>query len=167
MKEVLVIGRAEKAKFPQISDKRIPVKIDTGAKSSSIWASTINETKEGLEVIFFGPNSEFYDGKVHLFKKSEYDITQITNSFGHEEFRYRIKLKVKVNNRLIRGTFTLSNRSAMIYPVLIGRRLLLGKFIVDVSSGRPLLKKEKEKREKLKKLIEEKKGCINENSNLI
>lgn len=167
MKKLLVIGRAEKADIPQITDKKIPVKIDTGAKTSSIWAHKVKDTDAGLEVIFFGPKSNLYDGKVHLFDKGTYDITQITNSFGDVEFRYRLKLKIRLGRKLINGTFTLSDRGNMIYPVLIGRRLLLNKFIVDISKGNPDKGKECKKKRLFKEAVIKKKGQMNENSDSI
>jgi len=149
MKELTLIGRAEKAELPQLSLKRVPVKIDTGADASSIWASATLIAGDKLEVIFFGPGSPFYDGTVHTFRKSAYTITRVSSSFGHREVRYKLKLKIKVNGRVINGSFTLADRSKKLYPILLGRSLLKNKFIVDVSKGKPLIKEEKARRQQL------------------
>lgn len=156
MKELTLIGRAEKVDFPELAFKRIPAKVDTGADASSIWAHTVNvdDANDGkLEVIFFGPESPYYDGRVHKFPKSAYTITRVSSSFGHREIRYKLKLKIKVKGRIINGSFTLSDRSAKLYPILLGRSLLKHKFIVDVSKGKPLIAEEKNRRAKLKEEI--------------
>ncbi len=144
-----IIGRAEKADFPQLGVKKVPVKIDTGADASSIWASATELENSKLHVVFFGIGNEFYNGDRHIFEKGEYTITRVANSFGHREIRFKVKLGIKIRQRLIRGSFTLSDRSNKLYPVLIGRSLLKNKFIVDVSKGSPLKEEEKLRHETL------------------
>lgn len=147
-----IIGRAEKAELLDLGVKNVPVKIDTGADASSIWAHA-TEVKEGkLHAVFFGPDSEFYDNAEHVFKATEYSMTRVANSFGQREIRYKVKLKIKIKGRTINGTFTLADRSTKLYPILIGRSLLKNKFLVDVSKGRPL---REEERQRAKKLQEE------------
>lgn len=146
----IVIGRAEKARFPDITTSRVPVKIDTGADACSIWA-TAKEVENGhLHVVFFGEGSEWYTGEEHVFAKRDYTMTRVANSFGHREVRYKVKLKITIKGRTIRGSFTLSNRSNKLYPVLIGRSLLRNKFLVDVAKGSPLRDAERARAERLK-----------------
>lgn len=147
-----IIGRAEKADLATIGAMQVPVKIDTGADACSIWAHMTNVRDGNLYVIFFGKDSKFYTGEEYVFTKDEYSLTRVANSFGHREIRYKVKLRIKIKNRTINGSFTLSDRSKKLYPVLIGRSLLLNKFLVDVSRGEPL--KEAEER-RAKRLQEE------------
>jgi hypothetical protein len=49
------------------------------------------------------------------------------------EERYIIKTLIAIGRKKIKTTISLSDRENMRYPVLIGRRLLKGKFIVDVN----------------------------------
>ena len=153
-----IIGRAERADLLDLNLKKVPVKIDTGADASSIWAHVAEEEGDNLKVVFFGEGSEFYSGEVHLFSRDEFTITRVANSFGHREIRYKVKLRIKLKGRIINGTFTLSDRSQKLYPILIGRALLTKKFIVDVSKGSPLRTAEKERAHKLQQTIEVLKG---------
>lgn len=146
MKDLGLIGRAEKVYLPDVLGVKIPAKIDTGADASSVWAYKITPKDGNLHVVFFGPNSQYYTGNVHIFLPGNYRMTRISNSFGHRELRYKVKLRIKLKNRLINGTFTLSNRSTKLYPILIGRSLIKNKFLVDVSKGSPLLKEERQRR---------------------
>jgi ribosomal protein S6--L-glutamate ligase len=78
----------------------------------------------------------FIQVKNLFFHQVIYKTTCVTNSFGHREKRYKVKLRINLNGKLIRGTFTLSsNRGIHRYKVLIGRKLLKGKFLVDVRQG--------------------------------
>ncbi|MGB4800083.1 MAG: RimK family alpha-L-glutamate ligase [Candidatus Saccharimonadales bacterium] len=149
------IGRAEKVDLLDFHMSDIPAKVDTGADSSSIWASSIEEKVDGLYFVLFGPGHLAYTGKVQRFTKPDYSMTRVANSFGHKELRYKVKLRLGIKGRVIRATFTLSDRSEKTYPILLGRRLLHGKFIVDVTSGEPLREIEQEKRANLERELEE------------
>ncbi len=146
-KPLTIIGRAEKISLPDFGQINIPAKIDTGADSSSIWASNITEDMSGLEFTLFAPNSEFYSGESIRVDKKDYTITRVENSFGQRENRYKIKLKIGVKGRVVRASFTLADRAEKTYPVLLGRRLLKGKFLVDVHEGEPLVEAEAAKTE--------------------
>jgi hypothetical protein len=154
MNDLMVIGRAEKVRLPDICDIKVHAKIDTGADKNSIWVSSVEEKDGKLGVVFFGPQSSYYDGRRHTFKKGEYGITRVSSSFGHKELRYTVKIKIKVKNKLVNGTFTLSDRSSKLYPVLIGRSLLHKKFVVDVSRGAALKSQEQARKLELKTYIE-------------
>lgn len=157
-RELTIIGRAEKATFPRIGAAKVPVKIDTGADACSIWASAQEQDNGHLHVVFFGPGSQWHTGKEYVFEKQEYTTTRVANSFGHRELRYKVKLSIKVKGRLINGSFSLSDRSNKLYPVLLGRSLLKNKFIVDVSKGSPLREQEKERAERLSRELSGMKG---------
>lgn len=153
-KNMDTIGRAERISFPELGIGNVPAKIDTGADLSSVWATAVKEKDGVLSFKLFGPKSRLYTGKVIRVNAPDYLLTRIASSFGHKEMRYVVKLQVKLGDRTIKGSFSLSDRSRKTYPVLIGRKLLNGKFLVDVSRGNPLLSVEKQKKERLKKEIE-------------
>ena len=128
---IAVIGPKELVAFPRLNLYDIPSKVDTGADSSAIWVSDISVSKKGLTFVLFGPESHLYTGdKITV---ETYETTMVKNSSGVKENRYKIRLVVLVSGRKIRAWFTLSDRSTMKYPVLLGRKLLNNKFVVDVS----------------------------------
>ncbi len=143
--DMKIIGRAENIDLLDFGTKNIPAKIDTGADTSSIWASDIHEENNTLYFTLFGKRSTHYTGVQQKFSKADFSLTRIENSFGERELRYKVKLRVKVKGRLIRATFTLADRSKKTYPILIGRKLLSNKFVVDVNKGKPLKDIEDEK----------------------
>ncbi|MBR2803043.1 ATP-dependent zinc protease [Candidatus Saccharibacteria bacterium] len=128
--EKSIIGSNEYVEIAGI--QKIPAKIDTGADTSSIWASNIDMKEDGTLVFsLFGPQSTLYSGKILTTR--EYFIKVVRSSHGDEQIRYRIKLPIVLGGMTFETTFTLSNRERNIFPVLIGRHTLEGRFLVDVS----------------------------------
>jgi hypothetical protein len=110
----------------------VPAKVDTGADSSSVWATNIYvDPDHTLHYTLFGKVSAFYTGQEISTK--DFKATMVTNSTGHKQIRYRVRLSMKLEGRRIRVMVTLADRSRNTFPILIGRRTLHGKFIVDVS----------------------------------
>lgn len=129
-----IIGPDENVVIEQISEFEIPARVDTGARTSAIWASEISEKNGKLDVVFLGPGSPLFDGKVVTF--TQYDTMTVRPSTGEDQERYVIKIPVKLAGRKINAKFTLADRSTQSYPILIGRNVLRGKFIVDVKKKR-------------------------------
>jgi hypothetical protein len=139
-----VIGRAEPIEFVLGTDSYsgVPAKIDTGAYSSSVWVSNVQEQDGGLSFVLFDKGFPAYTGKTIHVKK--YQTVNIENSFGQSETRFGVNLTVRFCGKKFKTFFTLSDRSRKIYPVLIGRKLLKGRFIVDTALGHPIADEETE-----------------------
>lgn len=152
MKEKTLIGRVEKVVFPALGGSILHARVDTGAKTSSIWATDIIETDHGLRVRFTSPDRDIYQYE-HLFR--HYEKVAVSSSMGEVQMRYKVKLPVVIRGRRINTTFTLADRSTQVYPVLLGRSTLLNKFIVDVSLGSPLVEEEKIRSAQIQSVIGE------------
>ncbi|HEX5797200.1 MAG TPA: RimK/LysX family protein [Candidatus Saccharimonadales bacterium] len=139
-----IIGDKEKVIFPTLGSFEITAKVDTGADVSSIWCSYVKRFNDRLECVFFGPGNRCYTGRKVVFKKGEYKISRVHNSFGHNQRRYKVKIPVIINGRRILASFTLADRSKKTYYVLIGKRLLAKKFLVDVTGGKLLSEQTKQ-----------------------
>lgn len=131
-----ILGRVEKVDFPDDDIYDVHAKVDTGAYRSSVWATNIYEKDDRLYFTLLGSESEYYVGKEHAVKS--YEIVDVENSFAASQKRYSIFLRVKIGSRVVRTNFTLSDRSKKTYPVLLGRKLLKGRYLVDVSQGEPI-----------------------------
>ncbi len=114
--------------------KNVPAKIDTGADTSSVWASDINMKKDGtLEFSLFGPKSPYYTGE--KLQATDYRAKVVRSSHGDTQVRYRVKLPVVIGDKSFETTFTLANRSRNRFPILIGRHTLEGIFLVNVAKS--------------------------------
>lgn len=125
------VGTVELIDLPDQRLQGVPAKIDTGADSSSIWASRIREKDGRLSFVLFDKASPLYNGQ--LIVVDDYKVVSVRNSFGQAEYRYKVKMNVVLTGRTIKAAFTLANRSGNRYSVLIGRKTLHGKFVVDVT----------------------------------
>ncbi|MGZ3884416.1 MAG: ATP-dependent zinc protease family protein [Bacteroidia bacterium] len=130
------IGRREFVDFPELGLFAVEAKIDTGAYTSAIHCKDIDlKILDGKEILCFkllDASHPEHSETIHRFP--EFSRKKIKNSFGEMEERYIIKTLVRLGKKNIRTTLSLSDRENMRYPVLIGRRLLKGKFIVDVNT---------------------------------
>lgn len=139
--KLTIIGREAEVSFPLLGVKGVRAKTDTGADLSSIWCGEVKRIKNRLECVFFAPGSPHYTGEKIIFSKPEFKRSKIFNSFGVGENRYKVKMPIVINGRRIRTTFTLADRSKKEYSVLLGRKLLAKKFLVDVASGLSIKKR--------------------------
>lgn len=131
----IIIGRRDKADFPELSLKNISLKVDTGAYTSSIHCHHIREVNiDGemhVEFELLDPkHAKFKDRK---FKTKRYKKKTIKNSFGITEERFLIETLIVIFGTEFPIEFSLSERSDMKYPILIGRKMLNKRFIVDTS----------------------------------
>jgi hypothetical protein len=134
-KELQVIGRREKVDFPELGLYNIEAKIDTGAFTTAIHCHDIRIDESGsVPLLFFkllDPSHPDYNEKENCF--SQFQVRNIKNSFGDYESRFIIQTVIKIGKRKIKTTISLADRGNMRYPVLIGRKFLGKKFLVDVS----------------------------------
>lgn len=134
--EKTVIGRKEVIDLPELHLNGIVAKIDTGAYTSAIHCRKISvyEDEHGnlmVEFQLLDPGHPQFRNKrlsfpVHKFKG-------IKSSNGQIQQRYIIKTTANIAGRSFKIEFSLADRSRMENPVLIGRKALKNRFIVDVS----------------------------------
>lgn len=128
----LIIGRREIADLPLFGLANEIVKIDSGAYTSSIDVETIRLENNCLFVLFKNGREEI--------KFEQFKVKRIKSSNGFTQERYIIKGTIKLGGIVYHTPFSLSDRSGMRYPILLGRKLLNKYFIIDTSKSN-LLKK--------------------------
>ena len=130
-----IIGRTDCVDFPSLKIKNIRVKIDTGAYTSSIHCHDIKVVKRNdkkvLRFYLLDPTHPEYEGKA--LYSANFKQKNVRSSNGQNEKRYIIPAQIKIQNQVYQIDLSLTDRGSMKYPVLIGRKFLTGKFIVDVS----------------------------------
>ncbi len=115
-------------------------KVDTGADGTSLWASGLRiGDNDRLFFRYFDPTSPLYDGVEQY--RDEYRVVKVTSSTGDSQIRFQIKQKIHIRKKNITVWCSLTDRSKRSYPMLIGKRTLKGKFVVDVSLHDAVLQK--------------------------
>lgn len=136
-KNKIVLGRLEYVDFPEWGMEGIEAKIDTGAYSSSLHCHHIEKINKNDESYvrfrLLDPSHEIYDDR--LFELPLFRIKSVKSSNGVTEDRFFIKAKINIAGCTLSIELSLTDRSEMKYPVLIGRKLLKGKFMVDPSKS--------------------------------
>ncbi len=128
--EKTIIGRNAVVHFEK-EVHNVPAKVDTGADSSAVWATDIFvDENHLLHYKLFGEGSPYYSGVEHV--ASKYSVALTKSSSGDMMLKYRTRIPVELGGRKMLVNFGLSDRSTHNYPILIGRKTLHGKFLVDV-----------------------------------
>ena len=131
----ITIGRNDKADFPKLFLEEIDVKIDSGAFTSSIHCSNINEFKINNENLIkftlLDPDHSFYNHKE--FSSTNYTSKIVKSSNGVSEKRFMIQTEIMIFNTIFPIYLTLSERKDMKFPVLLGRKFLNKKFVIDTA----------------------------------
>ena len=132
-----VIGRREFVDLPLLHIHNTEAKIDTGAFSSAIHCEDMKVINEnGISYLTFTLPAEYYSGnKTQRHKTAVFSQKKIKNSFGEAEERYVIRTQIHIGHKTIMADFSLSDRKSMRYPILIGRKAIKGKFIIDVKQA--------------------------------
>lgn len=136
LKDKVLIGRVEWIELPDVKT-RFKARIDTGAKTTSLHAINIREEEQRgeLHVRFQTLDAE---GKTVEFVRKVDTTQRVANPSGIVSKRYVIKERVKIGNIEREILVNLNDRTKMEYKVLVGRNLLLGRFIVDVARSHVL-----------------------------
>lgn len=77
------------------------------------------------------PEHEHFNEKVSTF--TEFSEKRIKSSNGIIEERFLIKTKIIIFKKIYTIELSLTERGSMRYPVLLGRKFLTRKFLVDTS----------------------------------
>jgi hypothetical protein len=130
-KPILTIGRRETVDFPDLGLFGLAAKIDTGANTTALHCHDVRVENNVLIFRLLDETHPEYQDTEHRFEKFEQKT--IKSSMGESEERYIIRTRITIGKRTLRGIVSLTDRAKMKYPVLIGRRLLKNRFLVDVS----------------------------------
>lgn len=146
MSEIKIIGRKDRADFPMFEMFNVPVKIDSGAYSSSIHCSSVCEIKKNvnesfLEVIFLDESYAGFNSEKKIF--TSYKKKKVKSSTGDEQERFFVKIPIVLFGEIIETDFSLTTRNGLKSPVLIGRKLLNKKFLIDTSKTNLSFKEKK------------------------
>lgn len=130
-KQKIIIGRVDRVDLPDLEIFGAQAKIDTGAYTSSIHCHKIKQIDDQLS---FYIQIEI-DGKLKQkkFATSKFSQKIIKSSNGASSLRYVIKTKILLFGKAYDTEFSLTDRSTMKNPILLGRKLLNKRFLVDVS----------------------------------
>lgn len=133
----LVIGWKERVALPELGIPSLKAKIDTGARTSALHVAALRVLAEGDEgeaelEVTLAPNRRRPDrlvrARVHQIAR-----VRVTDSGGHPELRPVIETDLVLGPVRRRVRLTLTDRSTMLFRMILGRKAIEGRFLVDVS----------------------------------
>ena len=133
MKPRQLIGMTDLVDFPDLGMFDVPAKVDTGAYTSALNCKKVSIVRVGEQTKLSFWLIDKTGKPARKFYSDEFSQRTVRNSFGVSEKRYVIKTRIVLFGRTIKAEFTLADRERLKNPVLLGRKLLRNRFIVDVS----------------------------------
>ncbi|MFM1874298.1 MAG: hypothetical protein RL266_35 [Bacteroidota bacterium] len=134
-KTLTIIGAQDKIDLPELGFRELECKVDTGA-----FTSTIHCSKMEVAMVDGSPQLQFcvldkwhpqFNDVVHT--ALDFSEKRVRSSNGVAQTRFVVRSKAVLFGKTYPITFTLSNRKKMRFPVLLGRKFLKNRFLVDVS----------------------------------
>ncbi len=130
----MVLGRRDRIDLPGLGYRNIKAKVDTGAYGSAIHCShietVVRDGKPLLSFVLLDPEHPEFREEVHYAEHFAEKL--VRSSSGDTELRYIITTDVVIFGKRIRTDFSLTDRRDMRFPVLLGRKFLRRRFVVDV-----------------------------------
>jgi len=135
--EPFVLGWEEWLALPELGLPAIKAKVDTGARTSALAASDIEEigTAERPKLRFVVRPIPGRDDIEIPCIANVIDRREVTSSNGETELRYVIRTKASVGGREWPIDVTLASRNSMAYRMLLGRQAVKADMFVDPATS--------------------------------
>ncbi len=137
-----LIGWREWLALPELGIPLIKAKIDTGARSSSLHVESWELFEHGTtRWVRFAIRPGSRRGRLKRFESPVVDTREVTDSGGNRALRPFIRTQLMIGAEVWPIEINLTNRKAMLFPLLIGRTAMAGRVVVDPTRsfalGRP------------------------------
>jgi hypothetical protein len=111
-------------------------RIDSGAETSSLSAADVVEfERDGDDWVRFTFTHDNAEESVDFELPIKRTVLIRQPAVDEPERRFVIELDIRLGDQLQTTEFTLTDRSNMTYPVLLGRAFLMDLYVVDVSQS--------------------------------
>ncbi|MGD9582766.1 MAG: ATP-dependent zinc protease [Lysobacterales bacterium] len=134
-----LIGWREWLALPGLGIPAIKAKIDSGARSSALHVDAlVEEQRSDGDWVRFQiqprrrsrtPRSGiWFEARIHARRP-------VTDSGGHVSQRPFIRTLVRIGEQTFETEINLTNRRGMLFPMLLGRTAMAGRFVVDPAAS--------------------------------
>ena len=132
MADLITLGWRERLALPQLGIGMLKAKLDTGARSSSLHVDTLESfRRDGAIWLRF----TMHVGRKHPLpvccEAPATDRRAVTDTGGRRTERWFIRSEVLLAGQRLSVDINLTDRRHMLFPLLLGRSALSGRFAVD------------------------------------
>ena len=132
MKNKTIVGHIESLSILDLELYDLDAKIDTGADSNSLHCDDIYvDENNNVHFKLLDEVHPSYHGKKMILPL--YKMKRVKSSNGKSEKRPSVRVKVDFFGKKYMTVISLTNRDTMKYPMLVGKKFLENRFLVDVS----------------------------------
>jgi hypothetical protein len=135
-KALTIIGAVESANLPDLGIRNLPMRVDTGAATSSLHVENLKEYKRaGKQWVSFDLHPDIHN--VDLGVRITAHVKgrkKVKSSTADLEHRIVIDTTLELAGQSWIIQLTLTNRAEMTYPMLLGRAAMAGRFLVNPDS---------------------------------
>ncbi|MBS0570986.1 MAG: ATP-dependent zinc protease [Proteobacteria bacterium] len=132
MQEPLLIGWREWVGLPQLGLAAIKAKIDTGARSSSLHVDALETfDRDGRPWLRFTVTPRRRRARAVECEAPAVERRPVTDSGGRTAERWFIRSPIVLGGIRFDADINLTDRGGMLFPMLLGRTALCGRFRVD------------------------------------
>ncbi len=140
--EAIVLGWREWLALPQLGIARIKAKVDSGARTSSLRVEYLEDCqRDGAHWLRFAVRPLRRLAKPVVCEAPAVDRREVCDSGGHVTLRWFIRTDLVLAGRRWPVEINLTPQSDMLFPLLLGRTALGGRFVIDPAAsyrcGRP------------------------------
>ena len=134
-KAKLLVGALENCDLPDLGINNMPVRVDTGATTSSLHVDNIEEfEKDGKNWVRFDIHPDIHNVEKVVTTTARLSSKKtVKSSTADKERRAVIKTAFRLGGETWKIKLTLTNRSTMSYLMLLGREAMKDRIIVDPS----------------------------------
>lgn len=127
----VVLGWREWLALPDLGIRAIRAKVDTGARSSALHVDALEtDLRNGVEWVRFHLGSDGHFESAWA-EAPVLDRRFVTDSGGHRTERIFIRTTLLIAGERRGIEMNLSHRRNMLFPMLLGRTAMAGRFHVD------------------------------------
>lgn len=135
--ERVLVGWKEYLDLPDLGIFRLKAKVDTGARTSTLHVDSVTvveELPDGVQIVELvaTPSRRRPDWKV-VARARVLSRIRVVDSGGHPEVRPLVETELALGPVRKKILVTLTDRSGMLFRMIIGRKALEGDFRVDVA----------------------------------
>lgn len=131
-----VLGWKEFVALPDLGEIRLLAKLDTGARTSALHAGNLKFSRSHAKIWVEFDLPDFQASQPRRFKLPVVEHRKIKSSIGSSQIRPVVLLALHLADQTWTTEVTLTDRSDMELPMLIGRSALKGRFVVDPARTR-------------------------------